>query len=299
MNYIIFICSMINVSLHMGAMQKGTPSFINAKNRRLLTVSFHYYEHEELDQPIIPTTELIFDASLIPLASKEERKAKKNADGKLLWDYVQHLTTNTGRTCTQDFDKTLSVLPEFKSYTAATAAATHSCYLPVLQLLHDHGANLEAKDAFGHTPLETAVIGHRAKNVTFLLSQRAILKPELLFRLCNPAQDAVKPGKMARIKTLQALLAFGANPNEIGEQGNAVEFLLRYSCGQKDFWKTADKDELQKKFLEQRKQMITHLLDAKLTANTIKAALDSTIKHPAFYHPELIAFLKTEIEKRP
>lgn len=234
-----------------------------------------------------------------PFTTKEERKAKKKQDHTLLWSHAWEVIIHK-----ENLNQTLSDLPEFRNQTLATAAAEHTCHQPILALIFTNGANPNAPDAWKHTPLEAAVSTQRAKNVTFLFSRGAnIGSLKLLHKLCNPSQDVIRPGKAARVKTLQALLAAKVDPNETGDQGSTVlEFLLRYCCGKKNFWKTTDAEKLNAQFLQQRKNMITLLLDAGLlphkTNNAGKTALDLTHEYPSQYHPELIEFLKTEIQKR-
>lgn len=266
-------------------------------------VPIQLYEHDVSEEPIQPAPEPFFDPSLIPQRSKEERRAEKMANRRLLWEHVQNLAKEHQGQGAEHFDKIIisGNLRDLLGFTCATAAATHSCFFPILELLSRYGANFNVKDALDLTPLETAVIGQRARNVTFLLNHGATLQPSLISRICNPSQDALKPGKMARVKTLEALLKAGANPNQFNENGNnpnnPIEFLLRHS-GQKNLWMAPNKDELHKKFLEQRKLMISHLLNAGLLPHFINAALDSTVQHSSFYDLELISFLKEEMAKQ-
>lgn len=234
-----------------------------------------------------------------PFRTKEQLKAQKKQDHTLLWNHAREIIINK-----EDLNQTLSDLPEFKSQTLATVAAEHNYHQPILTMIFSHGANPNAPDAWKRTPLEAAVSTQCAQNITFLISRGAkIGSLKLLHKLCNPSQDALKPGKVARVKTLRALLAAGVDPNETEDQGSTVlEFLLRYCCGRKSFWKTPDAEQLNQLFLQQRKDMITILLDAGLqphkTNNAGKSALDLTQTYPTQYHPELIDFLKSEIQKR-
>lgn len=255
------------------------------------------YEHDIAEaQPCRPISAPDFSSIVIP--TKEEKKIKKMHDRKVLWDHVQSLRKTDDAENNSGVNGRIST-PPFKDYTCATAAAKHNCNLPILQLLDHYKANFNVTDGFKRTPLQTAVIHHCARNVTFLIPRTANIKSlGLLVRICNPVQDVEKPGKNSRIETLKALLAAGIDPNETDAYGNTVwRFLLMhcYGAGLEDFWQTPDKDELNKNFLQQRKQMIKILLDAGLYPHvTAIAYLEA---HKSF-HPELVAFFDDQMKQR-
>lgn len=255
-----------------------------------------YEEDSEPYIPPLPPLSPFINISSIP--TKEQRKAQKKREHELLWSTAWEMIT-----AKQDLDKPLIHWDKFKKHTLATAAAEHKIHLDILILLRLHGANLEAVDGYNHTPLEAAINCQCAPTIIYLLSQGYTLPSNPLHKICSPTHDTLNPGKPSRLETLQALLINRVNPNETNNLGSTVlELLLRYCGGKKNFWKTTDAEKLNARFLQQRKNMISMLLNAGLqpdkTNNSGQTALGLTQLYPAQYHPELVDFLKAEIQKR-
>ncbi|CAN5193151.1 hypothetical protein BH09DEP1_BH09DEP1_4940 [soil metagenome] len=241
-------------------------------------------------------------------STKKERKASKKQENQKLMQYAHQMV---GRA--EDLNNPLTFLHSFTYNTLLTAAASHKCHQNIAQFALDNGADINAPDKSGNTPLKKAVTAKCAQNISYLIGRGAHLNHKLLQTICSPIWDEIAPSSTRRrLATLNTLLACGANPNEsdsLVRNGNPNEFfwgtilscLLTPFAGRLTLEGKDDQNHAAI-FIDQRQQMIRILLDRGLDpfAKDDKAISDwsKIIQAKDKYHRNLFEFTQKEIEKR-
>lgn len=249
------------------------------------------YERAPYSMPLAPM--------LPPVTTKQERKTRKGRENQELMQYAQQMIAQK-----ENLNNPLAKYG-FESCTLLTAAAIHKYHQNIMQFALAHGANINAPDKSGKTALKKAVTDKCASNVTYLLQKGATLdNQKLLSTLCSPASDEIAPSSThRRVATLKALLDGGADPNETGISSCLLDSLLKHFQGTTYF--AIRRPEFQERyvcFLDQRKQMITILLEAGLNPfkKDVKGKSDweKIIESKSTYDSHLFEFAKKEIEKQ-
>lgn len=235
----------------------------------------------------------------IKSSSKQERKEYKKRDNQELLRLARQMLAHDGNLN--------AALPSVRwsRNTLLTAAAEHTCHKNVLEFALANGANPNAVDKQGNTPLKVAVTSYAPENISLLLARGAQLNDQtLLGSVCNPF--GIKQMNQKRIATLKVLLDAGANPNlavvrPLYKREYTPCLLSLLLCNSEEKIEGDAYDA----FVAHRKIMIDLLLEAKLTLfkedekgkTDWEKILECNTTHKA-YNPDLVEFVQKQVTIR-
>ncbi len=257
---------------------------------------FEPYEHQPSEY-VTPAP-----AALPHMPSAQEIKEQHKKDAQRLMELAQHMIKNG-----ENLDSSINFHHYLSKTTILVEAAGHKRRHPILALALAHGANPNLANESGITPLSKTIEHHCVANADYLLQHGATFEQSLLPKLCSPFSDICTPKSVhKRVAMLNLFLQKGADPNAPVPdlQVPAIASILSYLLCNFHFGidlKSKNKESYAL-FLEQRKQMITILLQNGLNPfkkdHQGKTEWEKILESRSdFYNEELFDFAQQEVEK--
>lgn len=192
--------------------------------------------------------------------------------------------------------------------TVLTLAAGHKCRQHILGFALDHGANPDLPNKSGMTPLKQAIKSLCVANVRYLIQKGAIFCHDktLLPELCSPFCDVNRTkATRKRVELLHLFLQHDADPNttHLDPKLPHTPCLLSYLLCHFQYGGIPLAQKYPQNypiFLDQRKQMITVLLQAGCNPfkkdEQGKTDWQKIVELKDHYDPELFDFAQKEVE---
>lgn len=220
----------------------------------------HRHDYDD-DEP--PAKPLPFLPPMIP--PKDQIKRRNRQDTQKLMERAQAMRAEF---------KSLNTFIDFnceQGVTILTLAAGHKCRQHIIEFAINHGANPDLANKAGITPLRQAIRSLCPASAFCLILKGATHTHDktLLPELCSPLSDAIAPkSTRKRVEMLNLFLQTGVDPNtqHLDPKIPFMPCLLSYLLCRFQFAieLAINNPESYLDFLDQRKQMITILLQAGL-----------------------------------